>query len=54
MDTESAKKTIQLTVNSRPVTARVEPRLQLADFLREHLALTGKHSKAWLSNSEQD
>ncbi|MEO8442434.1 MAG: 2Fe-2S iron-sulfur cluster-binding protein [Betaproteobacteria bacterium] len=42
-DTESSKQTIRLTVNSKPVTARVEPRLQLAEFLREQLALTGTH-----------
>ena len=36
-------KTIELTVNSKPVTAHVEPRLQLAEFLREHLSLTGTH-----------
>src|SRR5512141_2077318 len=36
-------KEIRLTVNGRPVAARVEPRLQLADFLREDLALTGTH-----------
>jgi aerobic carbon-monoxide dehydrogenase small subunit len=34
---------VNLTVNGRPVTADVEPRLQLADFLREHLLLTGTH-----------
>jgi carbon-monoxide dehydrogenase small subunit len=37
------KKTIRLTVNGKPVSAEVEPRLQLADFLREHLSLTGTH-----------
>ena len=37
------KKTIQLTVNASAVTAEVEPRLQLADFLRDHLLLTGTH-----------
>jgi carbon-monoxide dehydrogenase small subunit len=37
------KKTIQLTVNGEAVTAEVEPRLQLAEFLREHLLLTGTH-----------
>ncbi|MCY3789083.1 MAG: 2Fe-2S iron-sulfur cluster-binding protein [Gemmatimonadetes bacterium] len=36
-------KTISLTVNGEPVSATVEPRLQLADFLREHLLLTGTH-----------
>src|SRR5688572_15112442 len=37
------KKAISLTVNGRRVRAEVEPRLQLADFIREHLALTGTH-----------
>ena len=32
-----------LTVNGASVTADVEPRLQLADFLREHCLLTGTH-----------
>jgi carbon-monoxide dehydrogenase small subunit len=36
-------KKIQLTVNANAVSAEVEPRLQLADFLREHLLLTGTH-----------
>lgn len=34
---------INLTVNGRAVSAAVEPRLHLADFLREHLRLTGTH-----------
>ncbi|MBZ9772418.1 xanthine dehydrogenase family Fe-S subunit [Mesorhizobium sp. CO1-1-8] len=34
---------IQLTVNGRSVDAGVEPRMQLADFLREQLGLTGTH-----------
>jgi carbon-monoxide dehydrogenase small subunit len=34
---------IQLTVNGRPVQARVEPRLTAVDFLREGLRLTGTH-----------
>ena len=34
---------VRLTVNDRPVEARVEPRCSLADFLREHLGLTGTH-----------
>ena len=33
----------RLTVNGRPVEASVEPRCSLADFLREHLGLTGTH-----------
>ena len=35
--------TIRLIVNGRPVTAEVEPRTHLADFLREQLLLTGTH-----------
>jgi carbon-monoxide dehydrogenase small subunit len=35
--------TITLTVNGRTVTAAVEPRTHLADFLREQLLLTGTH-----------
>jgi carbon-monoxide dehydrogenase small subunit len=34
---------IALTVNGAPVSADVEPRTHLADFLREHLLLTGTH-----------
>lgn len=34
---------VALTVNGRPVTAEVRPRTHLADFLREHLRLTGTH-----------
>jgi carbon-monoxide dehydrogenase small subunit len=34
---------IALTVNGSEVTADVAPRLHLADFLREHLRLTGTH-----------
>jgi carbon-monoxide dehydrogenase small subunit len=34
---------IALTVNSERVTARVEARKSLADFLREDLVLTGTH-----------
>ena len=36
-------RTIALTVNERPVTATVEPRTHLADFLREQRNLTGTH-----------
>jgi carbon-monoxide dehydrogenase small subunit len=36
-------KTITLTVNGKLVTASVEPRTHLADFLRETLTLTGTH-----------
>ena len=34
---------IALRVNGRPVEAEVAPRTSLADFLREHLLLTGTH-----------
>ena len=34
---------ISLEVNGEPVDAHVLPRLNLADFLREHLKLTGTH-----------
>ncbi len=34
---------IELSVNGTPVTAAVEPRLTLADFLREKCGLTGTH-----------
>jgi carbon-monoxide dehydrogenase small subunit len=34
---------IELKVNDRPVRADVTPRTHLADFLREHLLLTGTH-----------
>jgi len=37
------KKTISLTVNGRAVSVQVEPRMQLADFVREDLLLTGTH-----------
>ncbi len=36
-------KMIQLTVNGRLVSGSVEPRMHLADFLREHLNLTATH-----------
>ena len=35
--------TIVLTVNGNPVERAVEPRLHLADFLRDELHLTGTH-----------
>jgi aerobic carbon-monoxide dehydrogenase small subunit len=34
---------ISLHVNGEPIEAQVLPRLNLADFLREHLKLTGTH-----------
>ena len=36
-------RSITLTVNGKPVSATVEPRLHLADFLREKQLLTGTH-----------
>ena len=37
------KHTVMLSVNGRAVTASVESRTSLADFLRDHLLLTGTH-----------
>jgi carbon-monoxide dehydrogenase small subunit len=34
-------KTLEISVNGKPVCAGVEPRTHLADFLREHRMLTG-------------
>ena len=39
----SETRSISLTVNDRPVTADVEPRKLLVDFLREDLGLVGTH-----------
>ena len=33
---------IKMTVNGREYTGRVEPRLTLADFIRQELDLTGR------------
>jgi carbon-monoxide dehydrogenase small subunit len=38
-----AEHQVQATVNGQEVTAMVEPRLTLADFLRDRLRLTGTH-----------
>ena len=38
-----AKFPIKLTVNGKECSGVVEPRLSLADFLRDHLGLTGTH-----------
>lgn len=35
---------VELTINGRAVKKTVEPRLSLADFLRDHLRLTGTHT----------
>lgn len=40
---EIARRTISLTVNGKRYTGAVEPRLSLADFLRQDLGLTGTH-----------
>ncbi|HEU0151401.1 MAG TPA: (2Fe-2S)-binding protein [Bradyrhizobium sp.] len=34
---------VELTINGRNMVAEVEPRMHLADFLREHLRLTATH-----------
>jgi carbon-monoxide dehydrogenase small subunit len=34
---------VSLTVNGKPVTADIDPRTLLVQFLREHLRLTGTH-----------
>ena len=34
---------VSMTVNGKAVTADVEPRTLLVQFLREHLRLTGTH-----------
>lgn len=39
-----ALQNIKMTVNGETVTAAVEPRLMLVDFLREQLRLTGTHT----------
>ena len=35
---------VTLTINGRPVSAMVEPRTHLADFLRDQMLLTGTHT----------
>ncbi len=39
----SAKQQLEVTVNGKRCEATVEARLSLADFLRDHLGLTGTH-----------
>jgi carbon-monoxide dehydrogenase small subunit len=34
---------VSMTVNGRPVSAEIDPRTLLVQFLREHLRLTGTH-----------
>lgn len=43
MSTTPAKVLVSLTVNGESVSEAVEPRMLLADFLRELLGLTGTH-----------
>ena len=40
---DAAERTISMSVNGRQYTAAAEPRMTLADFLRERLSLTGTH-----------
>ena len=37
------RQSVRMTVNGKPVSAEVEPRTLLVDFLRERLKLTGTH-----------
>jgi carbon-monoxide dehydrogenase small subunit len=37
------KISVSLTINGEPIRAEVEPRINLADLLREHLRLTATH-----------
>ena len=37
------KRYLPVRINRKPGTAEVEPRLELVDFLRDHLLLTGTH-----------
>jgi len=39
----TGERNIELTVNGERVTARIEARLSLVDFLREDVGLTGSH-----------
>ena len=41
--TNTATMAVSLRVNGDPISATVTPRTHLADFLREHLQLTGTH-----------
>ena len=43
MNSQGPTMPLSLSVNGRAVSAEVEPRLHLADFLREELNLTGTH-----------
>jgi carbon-monoxide dehydrogenase small subunit len=37
------KRLVRVTINGRPYSAEVEPRLLLSDFIRDSLGLTGTH-----------
>ena len=39
----AGKRAIEMTINGKRCAGLVEPRLSLADFLRDHLGLTGTH-----------
>jgi len=39
----TGKAQVSMTVNGKPVSAKLAPRVSLADFLREELRLTGTH-----------
>ena len=43
MTPAAIKRAVRLVVNGKPVEAQVEPRMHLADFVRESLGLTGSH-----------
>jgi carbon-monoxide dehydrogenase small subunit len=40
---ENVAVSLALNVNGKPVSAEIDPRTLLVDFLRNHLALTGTH-----------
>lgn len=43
MEVDHARVPVLLIVNDKKVSAQLEPRLHLGDFLRDHLRLTGTH-----------
>ena len=43
MDQTNQMVDVRVTVNGKPYEGRCEPRMLLADFLRENLSLTGTH-----------
>jgi len=40
---ENRLKTVGLTINGKPYSAEVEPRMLLSDMIRDELGLTGTH-----------